>query len=68
MRPSPIDFPRPCAHAAAGFTIAEMTVACALLSFVLADRPILDTDYFWHLRTGAWIAETGAVPKVDPFK
>jgi hypothetical protein len=36
MRPSPIDFPRPCAHAAAGFTIAEMTVACALLSFVLA--------------------------------
>jgi tetratricopeptide (TPR) repeat protein len=24
-------------------------------------------DYWWHLRTGALIAETGAVPRVDPY-
>jgi hypothetical protein len=24
-------------------------------------------DYWWHLRTGQLIAETGAVPKVDPY-
>ncbi len=33
----------------------------------LADRPILDTDYFWHLRTGALIADTGQVPRVDAY-
>lgn len=39
----------------------------AVLSWILADRPILDTDYFWHLRTGALIAQTGAIPRVDPY-
>ncbi len=24
-------------------------------------------DYWWHLRTGEWIAQTGQVPRVDPF-
>lgn len=42
-------------------------VSVAVLTVVLADRPILDTDYFWHLRTGALIAETGRVPTVDPY-
>lgn len=42
-------------------------LSVAVLSWVLADRPILDTDYFWHLRTGALIAQTGAVPHVDPY-
>jgi hypothetical protein len=47
--------------------VAVSALSVAVLSVVLADRPILDTDYFWHLRTGALIAETGAVPRVDPF-
>ncbi len=47
--------------------VALTAVSIAVLSWVLADRPILDTDYFWHLRTGALIAETGAVPRVDPY-
>lgn len=42
-------------------------LAVALLTAILADRPILDTDYFWHLRTGALIAESGQVPTVDPY-
>jgi len=46
---------------------AVAAVSIAVLSWVLSDRPILDTDYFWHLRTGALIADTGAVPQVDPY-
>jgi hypothetical protein len=30
-------------------------------------RPATDPDLWWHLRTGQWIAETGTVPRVDPF-
>ncbi len=46
---------------------AAVILSIAALTAVLADRPILDTDYFWHLRTGALIAETGEVPRVDPY-
>ncbi len=46
---------------------AIVIVSIAALTVVLADRPILDTDYFWHLRTGALIAETGQVPRVDAY-
>ena len=42
-------------------------VSIVALTAVLADRPILDTDYFWHLRTGALISETGQVPRVDAY-
>ena len=42
-------------------------LSIAAITAVLADRPILDTDYFWHLRTGALIAETGQVPRVDAY-
>jgi hypothetical protein len=28
---------------------------------------IQSADYWWHLRTGQLIAETGAVPKADPY-
>ena len=49
------------------FAAVVSALSVAVLSCVLADRPILDTDYFWHLRTGALIAETGSVPRVDPF-
>ena len=33
----------------------------------LALQKIRTFDYWWHLRTGALIAETGAVPTVDPY-
>jgi tetratricopeptide (TPR) repeat protein len=33
----------------------------------LSLQTIRTFDYWWHLRTGQLIAETGAVPKVDPF-
>jgi hypothetical protein len=30
-------------------------------------RPALDSDLWWHLRTGQLIVETGHVPHTDPF-
>jgi tetratricopeptide (TPR) repeat protein len=34
---------------------------------VLGLQEIRSFDYWWHLRTGAWIFEHGAIPRVDPF-
>ncbi len=41
----------------------------ALLALVvpLAARPLSHDDLFWHLQSGAWMVEHGAVPHVDPF-
>ncbi len=33
----------------------------------MAMRPSLDSDTWWHLRTGAWILEQRSVPQTDPF-
>lgn len=30
-------------------------------------RALQDYDYFWHLATGRWIHEHGALPRTDPF-
>ena len=38
-----------------------------LLPAVAAIRPVLDPDIWWHLRTGQWIVEHGAVLTTDPF-
>ncbi len=35
--------------------------------FAMAARVSVDTDTWWHLRTGQWIVEHGAIPQVDPF-
>lgn len=37
----------------------------ALLLSALA--PIRSYDYFWHLATGRWIVQHGALPATDPF-
>ncbi len=41
---------------------AILATMCGLLAF-----PLSDYDYFWHLRTGRLILETGSIPTVDPF-
>jgi hypothetical protein len=46
---------------------ALVVTSVAVLAGVSAWRPILDYDYFWHLATGAWILDTGGVPRSDPF-
>jgi hypothetical protein len=30
-------------------------------------RPVADPDFWWHLRTGEWIAASHAIPHADPF-
>lgn len=38
-----------------------------LAIFAMAAQPSLDSDTWWHLRTGQWILENRALPGVDPF-
>jgi len=35
------------------------------LTFLLGIFPLKDADYYWHLRTGDLIRQTGQVPRVD---
>jgi hypothetical protein len=46
-------------------TLVVIAVFLSIFTFDLA-RPT-DIDFWWHLRTGQLIAESGAVPRVDPF-
>jgi hypothetical protein len=41
--------------------------AMALVAYSLSPRLLTDSDTYWHLATGRWILEHGAVPTVDPF-
>jgi hypothetical protein len=35
--------------------------------FFMASQEITDPDFWWHLRTGQYICETGSIPREDPF-
>jgi hypothetical protein len=49
-------------------TIRRLVIALAFLGIVImAIRPMIDTDTWWHLRTGQWILENQALPDVDRF-
>jgi hypothetical protein len=50
-------------------TIRRLLILVALYAIpaVMVMRPVLDPDIWWHLRTGQWIIEHGAVPQTDPF-
>jgi hypothetical protein len=38
-----------------------------LVLFMLAVRPVIDPDFWWHLRTGQYIFETRTIPHRDIF-
>ena len=42
-------------------------VLAGLFLFALFSPEIYDTDFWWHLRTGRYIAETRTLPVPDPF-
>ena len=46
---------------------ALLLLSVVSLAAALAFQDLRAFDYWWHLRTGQLIAETGAVPKVDPY-
>ncbi|MFM8320087.1 MAG: hypothetical protein ACKOC5_04145 [Chloroflexota bacterium] len=49
-------------------TTERLVAALVFLAiFAMASKPSMDTDTWWHLRTGQWILEHGAVPRVDLF-
>src|SRR5215472_18973978 len=46
-------------------TLLVVVVFVSIFTYDLF-RPT-DIDFWWHLRTGQLIAESGSVPRVDPF-
>ncbi|MCL4295144.1 MAG: hypothetical protein KJ077_05430 [Anaerolineae bacterium] len=49
-------------------TIPRLLVAILFIAiFTMAVRLPADTDTWWHLRSGQYILENGAVPTTDPF-
>jgi hypothetical protein len=49
-------------------TIPRLLVAIVFIAiFTMAVRLPADTDTWWHLRSGQYIAQTMAVPTTDPF-
>jgi hypothetical protein len=74
--PTESDAPDPPAIAEPGAVAARVQLgwpaalaACLLLSLValFAYAPIFAIDFFWHLKLGQIIAETGAIPRSDLF-
>jgi hypothetical protein len=41
--------------------------AIAIFGAILFAYPIYDSDIFWHLATGRYIASEGGIPHTDPF-
>jgi hypothetical protein len=49
------------------WTVITLALTTLSLSFAIGMQKIRCFDYWWHLRTGQLIAETGAVPFADPY-
>src|SRR3954466_9279849 len=49
--------------------LADLTLIGAFLAltFLLGAFPLKDTDFWWHLRTGDLIRQTGQVPRTDLY-
>ncbi len=45
--------------------VTILLTACCLLG--LFSKPIEDTDFWWHLKTGQYVLENHALPVPDPF-
>ena len=47
--------------------LVALTAALTVVSAVYLLRPIMDPDFFWHLKTGQWIFDHRRLPASDPF-
>ena len=49
-------------------TLPRLVTAITFIAlFAMAVRTAVDTDMYWHLRTGQYILETRSIPTADPF-
>src|SRR5271157_4235629 len=48
-----------------GIIDASLVVLFLSMTFLLGIFPLKDADFYWHLRTGDLIRQTGQVPRVD---
>src|SRR5262245_8390900 len=48
-------------------TVLFLLAPMLTLIFVMYLIPHTDSDYWWHVRTGQYIWETGTLPRFDPF-
>jgi hypothetical protein len=49
-------------------TVRQIFFALLFISlFLMTLRPVIDPDFWWHLRTGQLISQTHTIPSVDPF-
>jgi len=44
-----------------------LTIVLFIALFTMAVRVPVDTDTWWHLRSGQYIVETRSIPRTDPF-
>jgi len=56
-------------RSARGLHLEHLAPLAALFAFggLLGFQKIRSFDYWWHLRTGQWIAEEGRIPRTDPY-
>ncbi len=48
-------------------SVAALLLALAVFAFALAAFDIFSHDVWWHVASGEWILQHGAVPRTDPF-
>src|SRR3954451_20771511 len=68
--PSPAKKPRPAPQRpplAPAMLDVLLIAAFLALTFLLGAFPLKDTDFWWHLRTGDLIRQTGRVPTTDLY-
>ena len=46
---------------------AGLTLLFLGLTFLLGMFPLKDADFYWHLRTGDRIRQSGQIPRVDDY-
>ncbi|MCC6933812.1 MAG: hypothetical protein IT292_11285 [Deltaproteobacteria bacterium] len=49
-------------------SLADIFACLSLLSIMLTGASFMgDPGIYWHLKTGKWILENAAIPRIDPF-
>ena len=44
-----------------------LLIICFIFVLGLFSIEIKDPDFWWHLKTGEYIVQTGSIPATDPF-